>query len=51
MAAPLIGLTTYREEAAWGVWGERLCGSPHLLVDPASPVGQRKDATPSGVGS
>ena len=26
------------------------CGSPHLLVDPASPVGQPKDATPSGVG-
>jgi len=22
---------------------------PPLLVDPASPVGQRKDATPSGV--
>jgi putative glutamine amidotransferase len=23
MAAPLIGLTTYREEAAWGVWRQR----------------------------
>lgn len=23
MAAPLIGLTTYREEAAWGVWQQR----------------------------
>jgi putative glutamine amidotransferase len=23
MAAPLIGLTTYREQAAWGVWDQR----------------------------
>ncbi len=23
MAAPIIGLTTYREEAAWGVWQQR----------------------------
>src|SRR5688572_2311319 len=23
MAAPLIGLTTYREDAAWGVWHQR----------------------------
>ena len=23
MTAPLIGLTTYREDAAWGVWHQR----------------------------
>ena len=23
MAAPVIGLTTYREDAAWGVWQQR----------------------------
>ncbi|WP_343901037.1 gamma-glutamyl-gamma-aminobutyrate hydrolase family protein, partial [Nocardioides aquaticus] len=23
MGAPVVGLTTYREQAAWGVWTER----------------------------
>jgi len=34
---------------AGGVGGRGSAGAPHLVVDPALPVGQRKDATPSGV--
>jgi putative glutamine amidotransferase len=50
MAAPLIGLTTYREQAAWGVWDQRAdllptqyaaavesCGGVPVLLPP---VGQ-----------
>ncbi len=30
---PLVGLTTYREEAAWGVWRQRADLLPGLYAD------------------
>ena len=52
VTAPLIGLTTYREEARWGVWDQRAdllpaqyaeavvaCGGVPLLLPPIEPAG------------
>lgn len=52
MTAPLIGLTTYREEAAWGVWKQRAdvlpaqyaaaveaSGGVPVLLPPSDPAG------------
>ena len=32
MSAPIIGLTTYREHAAWGVWSQRADILPHAYA-------------------
>ena len=32
MPAPIIGLTTYREEATWGVWNQRADVLPHAYA-------------------
>ena len=32
MSAPIIGLTTYREEATWGVWTQRADVLPHAYA-------------------
>ena len=32
MSTPLIGLTTYREEAAWGVWQQTADVLPHAYA-------------------
>ena len=52
MPAPLIGLTTYREDAAWGVWHQRAdllpaqyaaavvsCGGVPVLLPPTDTLG------------
>ena len=39
MAAPLIGLTTYREDAAWGVWHQRADLLPTLYADAVEATG------------
>ena len=54
MTAPLIGLTTYREEARWGVWDQRAdllpaqyaaavvsCGGVPVLLPPDRHAGRR----------
>jgi len=38
-AAPLIGLTVYREEAAWGVWNQRADLLPAQYAEAVSAVG------------
>jgi putative glutamine amidotransferase len=39
MAAPLIGLTTYREDAAWGVWRQRADLLPTLYAEAVEATG------------
>lgn len=39
MSAPLIGLTVYREEAAWGVWQQRADLLPAQYAEAVSSVG------------
>ena len=39
MAAPLIGLTVYREEAAWGVWHQRADLLPAQYAEAVTSVG------------
>ncbi|GAW48317.1 MULTISPECIES: gamma-glutamyl-gamma-aminobutyrate hydrolase family protein [unclassified Nocardioides] len=39
MAAPLIGLTTYREDAAWGVWHQRADLLPAQYADAVEATG------------
>ncbi len=51
MTAPLIGLSTYREQARWGVWDQRAdllpsqyaeavvaCGGVPLMLPPVAPT-------------
>ncbi|GAA4716775.1 type 1 glutamine amidotransferase [Nocardioides conyzicola] len=39
MPAPVIGLTTYREDAAWGVWQQRADLLPTLYADAVEATG------------
>jgi putative glutamine amidotransferase len=39
MAAPIVGLTTYREDAAWGVWHQRADLLPTLYADAVEATG------------
>ena len=39
MVAPVIGLTTYREEAAWGVWHQRADLLPTQYADAVEATG------------
>ena len=53
MAAPLIGLTTYREAAAWGVWEQRADLLPTQYADAVEATGGVPVLLPptSGVGA
>ncbi len=59
MTAPIIGLTTYREDAAWGVWRQRAdvlptayaaaveaTGGVPVLLPPVGQVGALVPHTP-----
>lgn len=39
MSLPVIGITTYREEAAWGVWRQRADVLPSLYAEAVEAVG------------
>jgi putative glutamine amidotransferase len=39
MGAPVIGLTTYREDATWGVWRQRADLLPRQYADAVEATG------------
>ena len=45
---PLIGLTTYREHAKWGVWDQRADLLPVMYADAIAPRGRRTRAAAAG---
>ena len=48
MTAPLIGLTTYREDAAWGVWHQRADVLPAAYAAAVEETGGVPRAAPPG---